>query len=293
MIRKTVEKVRKILDRGDKPPLFILSIYKRHILFLIAVIWIALAGYGAYFRYFMVLPQSSVDLMPKFELSLTEQKILVLAPHCDDETLGVGGLMQRAKEQNSEIKVVIVTDCNKSKIGATRKNESIEALKELGIDRQSLIFWDFPEKESSKKKNPQNMSLKQAIDQEIESFKPTLIIALHSDDTHIDHKNTGIFTSELVHDKYQKIKIAYYLIHYNFLRYPTPTGLHFDYYLTPPARLVSFSNKWYILDLSQEEEDNKQNAILKYRSQLSLKNPILHEMLLDFVRQNELFMIQN
>ena len=38
------------------------------------------------------------------------QRLLMLAPHCDDETLGAGGLIQAALRQNMEVKVVIATN---------------------------------------------------------------------------------------------------------------------------------------------------------------------------------------
>lgn len=293
MILKAHQKIKKFLNRENRPPLFTLRIYKRHIVLFCILIFLGLSAYGAYFRFFMVLPQSSASIMPKFGLSLADQKILVLAPHCDDETLGAGGLIQQAKNQNSQIRVAIVTDCNKSKIGTTRKSESTTALNELGVESQNIIFWNFLEKETAKTSNPDGLSLSQAIDREIADYQPTLIVSPHPDDTHIDHKSTAEAVRKLVQQKYGNIKIAYYLIHYNFLQYPNPSGLHPNDYLLPPARLISFNQQWYVLDLSAGEEDIKQEAILKYKSQLSLKNPILHEILLDFVRKNELFMVEN
>src|SRR5512141_789466 len=38
------------------------------------------------------------------------RKILILAPHCDDETLGAGGLIQAAVQSGIETRVVIATN---------------------------------------------------------------------------------------------------------------------------------------------------------------------------------------
>jgi len=60
----------------------------------------------------------------------------------------------------------------------------------------------------------------------------------------------------------------------------------------PPARLINFSDRWYKFDLTDDEIEIKEDAISKYKSQLSLKNPILVRVLWDFARKNELFMME-
>ncbi len=289
MIRKAREKVRKILDRENRPPLLTLRIYKRHIVALVLIVWLGILAYGAYFRYFMVLPQSAANIMPHFSQSLDNQRVLIFSPHCDDETLGAAGLMQQAKADSSEIRVVMVTDCNSHKIGATRKKESRDALEELGLSENNLVFLNFPEKEKDQGKDN---NLQSSLEQQIKSFNPTLIVSPHPYDTHIDHKSVGRAIEEIKKQNITQASVIFYLIHYNFLKYPSPSGLHPEDNLLPPARLISYDQKWYILPLSDSEIDVKQNAVLKYRSQLSIKNPILRDMLLEFVRKNELFMME-
>ena len=289
---KIKSKLQKILNKEGKKPLLTLTIYKRHVVALIILAAMATSVYGVYFRNFMVLPQSAVNIMPRFPLSLEKQRILIVSPHCDDESLGSAGLIQQGITAGSEIKVVITTDCNRHKIGQIRKSESLAALSSLGISSDKLDLLNFPEVESNKKPNPKGQTLQQALDDEISQFKPTLVIAPHPEDTHVDHRTAGLNVKNLIKSKYPDIKVAYYLIHYNFLKYPSPSGKHNDRYLVPPAKLITLSDKWYILGLTSEEEDKKQEAILKYKSQLSMKNPILHGILLDFIRENELFMIE-
>ena len=40
---------------------------------------------------------------------LSEQRLLVIAPHADDETIGAGGLMARAKDVGAEVFVQVLT----------------------------------------------------------------------------------------------------------------------------------------------------------------------------------------
>lgn len=278
----------------DRQPVLTLRLYKRHILLIIIIIVAAMFAYAAYFKFFMTLPQSAINIVQEVPFSLANQRILVVSPHCDDETLGASGLMQIAKREGSEIKIIMVTDCNYQKIGVTRRAETASALKTIGFNENNIKFLNFPEKNEKSKEGPEEeRSMKTAILDEVTSYNPTLIISPHSQDTHIDHATAGQIIQEIVKGKEDSIKVAYYLIHYNFLRYPSPPGLKPDEFLLPPARLISLTDRWYKLDLPSEDEDVKEEATLKYKSQLHRTNPILHRILLDFVRRNELFMVRS
>ncbi|MDP3014753.1 MAG: PIG-L family deacetylase, partial [Candidatus Subteraquimicrobiales bacterium] len=208
------------------------------------------------------------------------------------ETLGASGLMQVAKKKGSEIKIIMVTNCDYQKIGATRRTETINALKVIGLDDKNIKFLNFAEKaEKSKKGIEEESSMKVAIRNEVKNFNPTLIISPHPQDTHVDHSTAGKIIQEIEREQNNSVKVAYYLIHFNFLRFPNPPGLKPESYLLPPARLISLTDRWYKLNLSGQDEDMKEEATLKYKSQLRRTNPILHRILLDFIRQNELFMM--
>src|SRR5512136_1478514 len=56
-------------------------------------------------------PQAVVAVSALTPLSLDGvQRLLVLAPHCDDETLGSGGLIQSALAAGIQVRVVIATN---------------------------------------------------------------------------------------------------------------------------------------------------------------------------------------
>ncbi len=72
-------------------------------------------------------------------------RILVFAPHADDETIGAGGTLARHVEAGAEVTVVIATDNRDSMPGqppahaiATREKECREAMCRLGVQR--LVF---------------------------------------------------------------------------------------------------------------------------------------------------------
>lgn len=90
------------------------------------------------------------------------QRILVVVPHPDDESLGMAGVIERAVELKRPIKVVIVTDGESYrsaaialtghknptsrdfyKLGLTRHGESIAAMSVLGLPKSDVIFLGF------------------------------------------------------------------------------------------------------------------------------------------------------
>ncbi len=93
------------------------------------------------------------------------KSILILAPHCDDETLGAGGLIQAAVKAGIDTRVVIATNGDgyhfatseefrkvypKSKdyihMGEIRQQESLSALARLGISADHVYFLSYPDR---------------------------------------------------------------------------------------------------------------------------------------------------
>lgn len=271
--------------------LITLKIRKRHILIFVLILVGGFLIYSAYYRQYMTLPQSAESLFPELPMDLHNKKIVVISPHCDDETLGQGGLIDRAVAQGSDVKVVLVTDCNKHKNGAVRKQETGNALAVLGATN-SQDYWNFAEGKDgrSQQETDQLMSDYESL---LATYQPDLIFVPHPSDTHDDHRWVSTTFRALPEQAELKNKTVYYLVHYNFLKFPSPAGLRPDAYLTPPAKLLLPHQKWYKFTLSQDEESVKEDAVLKYKSQLKLTNPVLSRILLDFVRKNELFMMEN
>jgi len=90
--------------------------------------------------------------LPK-ALELPKQaKILMIAPHPDDETLGCGGTLTLLKQRGCQIKIVIITDGHRGdpsgylaaeNIIQRRQQESLAALDILGI--KDVVFLDQPD----------------------------------------------------------------------------------------------------------------------------------------------------
>jgi LmbE family N-acetylglucosaminyl deacetylase len=94
----------------------------------------------------------------------TEDRVLILAPHPDDESIGTGGVIQRALAAGARVKVVCFTNGDNNELsfivyekrltirkseflhmGEVRAKESVDALKLLGLDRSDIIFLGYPD----------------------------------------------------------------------------------------------------------------------------------------------------
>lgn len=121
----------------------------------------------AFFDFIQPLAQSVYTSMsiPDDELHVGRGlRVIVFAPHPDDEALSAGGLMQRVVEQGGEVRVVFVTNGDgypeavrrqlghapRSSqdfidYGRQRHDEALQALCELGVPPNDAIFLGFPD----------------------------------------------------------------------------------------------------------------------------------------------------
>ncbi len=91
-------------------------------------------------------------------------KILVIAPHPDDETLGAGGVIQQAIAQGATLRIVYLTSGELNEIasifyqkrplltksdfikkGNIRKQEAVNAMTFMGLDPKNLVFLGYPD----------------------------------------------------------------------------------------------------------------------------------------------------
>ncbi|MDN4594313.1 PIG-L deacetylase family protein [Polycladomyces subterraneus] len=91
-------------------------------------------------------------------------RVLVVAPHPDDEVLGGGGVIEKAISSGKQVKVVIMTNGdgfsedvmrqfitlfpsaqNYQKLGVLRHEESIQALGYLGVKPSDIYFLGYPD----------------------------------------------------------------------------------------------------------------------------------------------------
>jgi LmbE family N-acetylglucosaminyl deacetylase len=97
------------------------------------------------------------------------QATLVLASHCDDESLGAGGLIHVALQAGMEVRVVIATNGDGFifatmedfrrvyprhqdfiRMGQLRQDESLQALEDLGLPPGQVTFLSYPDRGTDK-----------------------------------------------------------------------------------------------------------------------------------------------
>jgi LmbE family N-acetylglucosaminyl deacetylase len=118
------------------------------------------------------------------------ERVLVIAPHSDDDILGCGGMMKNVKKAGGEVHVVVTTigDVNfyhKQEVvtGETREEEFHNALNSLGVDSGEILF-----RHSEQKLHMLPIvDIITAYDQKIRSFKPTAVFIPYPS-FHQDHK---------------------------------------------------------------------------------------------------------
>ena len=131
-------------------------------------------------------------------------RMLVFAPHPDDESLGVGALVSRAAACGASIHVIFLTDGDNNpwpqrvarrrwritgedhrSWGRLRRSEARRALATLGVDPAAAIFFGLPDDRLAAL-NRQH--LVQLIRDTIAEIKPTLLVIPSIDDFHPDHR---------------------------------------------------------------------------------------------------------
>ena len=131
-------------------------------------------------------------------------RVLIVAPHPDDEILGCAGLMQQLVQLNREVVLVAVTNGTQShpdsllytpeQLNHIRPAETEAALKVLGIDHSvQRIALNIMDGEVT--------SQQQQLDQALQSLiQPNdILVCTFEKDGHPDHEATGTVVKQLAH----------------------------------------------------------------------------------------------
>ena len=108
-------------------------------------------------------PAAEESLWPDIELT-SKDRLLILAPHPDDEVLGCGGMIQKAVARGLPVRVVFLTygDSNQwsflvyrkhpvvtpkgvQRMGLLRRDEALAAAKVIGLSADYLTFLGYPD----------------------------------------------------------------------------------------------------------------------------------------------------
>ncbi len=202
-------------------------------------------------------------------------RTLILAPHPDDESLAVGGLIQQLLAAGAEIKVIFLTGGDNNpwpqraiewrwKIAATdrkrwqarRHLEVVAALTKLGVSESSTVFWEFPDQGLTNLLLAGNDEFPQRLIAEIRDWQPMVLVTPSPLDLHADHSASAVFArlalARLNIDHSRPMHIEY-VVHWRGPLHPAPS-------LT--------------LNLTRGQQERKRSAIQCHASQLKLRRSL-------------------
>ncbi|OPX20844.1 MAG: hypothetical protein BZ151_01880, partial [Desulfobacca sp. 4484_104] len=135
-------------------------------------------------------------------------KVLILAPHPDDEVFGCAGAVIRHVESGDPVQVIIVSDGgyleseSRDEYVRTRRQESIRAGNLLGYVPE---FWDIPDREVA-----YGEKLIARIGEVIDTKDIDLVYAPSVTEIHPDHRSLGMAAAEAVRRSKKNILAAFY-----------------------------------------------------------------------------------
>lgn len=111
-------------------------------------------------------------------------KVLVIAPHNDDEILGVGGTIAKYAKQGHEVIVCEVTAGDlKDEMVQRQKKEALVSHELLGVSK--TIFMNLP---VVGLKEMKTREINKTFDETIKMIQPEIVYIPHKGDMHIDHR---------------------------------------------------------------------------------------------------------
>jgi LmbE family N-acetylglucosaminyl deacetylase len=128
-------------------------------------------------------------------------RVLVVAPHPDDESIGCGGLIARLRRDGTDVRVTIVTDGSgshpnsrthpKPRLAALRAKEALSALAFLGVERDRVRFLRFSDRYVPQEGDEGFDSAVGVARAELFALRPTALVIPTQTDAHGDHRATA------------------------------------------------------------------------------------------------------
>lgn len=196
-------------------------------------------------------------------------RIVVFAPHSDDDILCCGGTIIKKLKNKFDVSIVYMTDGSNalSNIGVhtdpspgelkqIRRKEAIRGANLLGVKTENLHFLD-----NEDTKLHYNPDIVNKIHDILKSIEPQEIYLPSIKDTHSDHKNTYLIVMESLRTIEQKSNIYLYIA--------CPKYANLDYI---NKWLYRIFDKRYIENDISEFLPQKYFSLLQHKSQITVIN---------------------
>jgi LmbE family N-acetylglucosaminyl deacetylase len=193
-----------------------------------------------------------------------------------------------------------------------REGEAREAGKLLGVEPDSLMFLGYPDRGvlrllfdyyhpdtpwRSKFTGANAVVYEDAVDpgapylgenlvkdfnSVLDRVKPTLVLAPSPQDTHPDHRGTGLLVWRTMTARGEQDRVRYWIVHGGH-EWPTPHGYHPDFDQTVAPRGLGM--QWETFSLDSEAIQAKLLAVSAHQSQMK----VMRRVMLSYVRSNEIY----
>jgi LmbE family N-acetylglucosaminyl deacetylase len=137
---------------------------------LLAIVAIAIAGVAYWvsapgLRIYRANLRELKSVLSPWEVGGSEERVLVVAPHCDDEALTCSGVIHDTLARGGHVRVVVVTNGDGFyeivrrlkragprsyvELGEKRQKETLAAMRLLGLKDEDVIFLGYPDRGTS------------------------------------------------------------------------------------------------------------------------------------------------
>jgi LmbE family N-acetylglucosaminyl deacetylase len=218
---------------------------------------------------------------------------LVIAPHPDDEVLGCGGLILRARLEGRRVHVAYITDGSASHprhptltpavLTQQRQAEARAALQKLGVDRVEVTFLGLKDGSLEHLSVEQAAKLTAGLTDLLRKLQPTDLLVPCSQDGSAEHEAT-----------FRRLHAAFHAaaVRPRLLEYPV-------WAVWNPLRLLRpcFSSRRVWRMNYSGYEALKRNALQEYRSQLEVAppwtKPVLSRAFVSFFSSGEEYFFES
>jgi len=226
---------------------------------------------------------------------LLSQRLLIIAPHMDDEILGCGGSIL-LHEDKSQIHCVYATDGSRSpapllpwtgsidsNIVEIRRREALRVMQEVGVPQENLVFMNFPDGALSRNIR----EFRSRLGDEIARIDPSIVLAPFRYDLHSDHVAANRCARAILSRENRDRSLLEYIVYYRWRL----IGSGDVRSMIPASKFLTINTK--------SVAARKSSAIRRYRSQTETPSdwqdqPILTaKNIADRCGEDESFLLSN
>jgi len=223
------------------------------------------------------------------------KKVIVFAPHPDDETCGCGGTVAKKISEGYDVFIVIMTDGRHalsealgiysnptpSELKEIRKKEVKNATKILGVPEENLLFLDFEDGTLRKVEREAQEKIMKILR---ENSNPMEIYFPYEKDCHVDHR----VTNRIIRNSIRELGVNATGYRYTVVRSNARIGPWIDTFFNLFKHNMIRVNVSEFLPL-------KEAALNEFKSMISIisdrqKKP-LEEKVRRFLKKEEIFFI--